>query len=79
MAHDLIIGALDCRAITPKQVPAVLSEWRSPTHLEFGPRNLWSLFNAVTECHKRINPHTAVARSQALHGLCDGFVGIGLN
>lgn len=75
-AHDLIIKAIDCRAITTTQVPQVLQEWRKPSHDEFRPRNAWSLFNAFTEAHKGINPQTIIARGQALHGLFDGLVGI---
>jgi hypothetical protein len=75
-AHDLVIRAVDCRAITPLQVPDVLREWRQPSHPEFGPRTAWSLFNAVTEIHKGLNPHVAVARGQALHGLFDQLVGM---
>lgn len=75
-AHDLVIKAIDCRAITTTQVPQVLQEWRAPSHEEFRPRNAWSLFNAFTEAQKGSNPHLLVARSQALHGLFDGLVGI---
>lgn len=75
-AHDLIVQAIDCRAITPTQVPKVLEEWRKPSHEEFQPRNAWSLFNAFTEAHKGLNPNAVIARSQALHGLFDGLVGI---
>lgn len=75
-AHDLVIRAMDCRAITPSQVPAVLQEWRKPQYDAFLPRNLWSLFNAFTEAYKRQNPATTIRRSQALHGLCDSIVGI---
>jgi hypothetical protein len=75
-AHDLVIKAVDCRAITPTQVPEVLHQWREPEHADFQPRNAWSLFNACTEVFKGINPHTVVNRSQALHGLFDGLVGL---
>ncbi|MCP5536119.1 MAG: DUF932 domain-containing protein [Akkermansiaceae bacterium] len=75
-AHDLVIRAVDCRAITPSQVPAVLSEWRNPRHKEFLPRNGWSLFNAFTEVYKTVNPQTAVKRGQALHGLFDTQVAL---
>ena len=75
-AHDLIIRAVDCRAITPSQVPEVLQHWREPRHCDFRSRNAWSLFNACTEVFKGINPHTVVNRSQALHGLFDGLVGL---
>jgi hypothetical protein len=75
-AHDLVIRATDCRAITPSQIPAVLGEWREPQHEDFRPRTLWSLFNSFTEVYKGQNPATTLKRSQALHGLCDAMVGI---
>jgi len=75
-AHDLVIRAVDCKAITPTQIPRVLHEWRKPSYPEFEPRNAWSLFNAFTEVHKRINPHAAIPRSEALHGLFDTTVGL---
>ena len=75
-AHDLVIRAVDCAAITPSQVPDVVHEWREPSHEEFHPRNLWSLFNAFTEVYKSQNPNTTMRRSEALHGLCDGVVGL---
>lgn len=75
-AHDLIVRSIDNRVITPTQVPNVLHEWREPRHAEFQPRTLWSLFNAYTEVFKGGNPHAAVRRGQALHGLCDGALGL---
>ena len=75
-AHDLLVKAIDCRAITPTQIPHVLREWRKPSHDEFRPRNAWSLFNAFTESHKGLQPNAIIARSQALHGLFDGLVGL---
>jgi len=75
-AHDLVIRAMDCGAITPSQVPDVVLEWREPSHREFQSRNLWSLFNAFTEIYKGQNPNLTLARSEALHGLCDGVVGL---
>ena len=68
--------AIDCRAITSTQVPKVLEGWRKPEHEEFAPRNAWSLFNAFTEAQKGLNPAALVARTQALHGLFDGLVGL---
>ena len=70
-AHDIVIRALDAGAITTTQVPDVVAEWRKPSHPEFLPRTAWSLFNAVTEVHKRVNPHTACRRGEALYGLFD--------
>jgi hypothetical protein len=75
-AHDIVIRALDAGAITTTQVPDVLHEWRKPSHPEFLPRTAWSLFNAVTEVHKRVNPHTACKRGEALYGLFDAEANI---
>lgn len=77
-AHDIVIKATDCRAITTNQIPQVLGHWREPGHEEFRPRNAWSLFNAFTEVFKDINPHTAITRGEALHGLFDGCAGVAL-
>ena len=75
-AHDIIIRAVDCAAITPAQIPDVLMQWRKPEHESFEPRNAWSLFNAFTEVHKAVNPHTALRRGEALHGLFDAEVAL---
>ena len=76
-AHDLVIRAVDCRAITTGQVPDVVQEWREPSHSEFRPRNPWSLFNSFTEVYKSQSPNMlTLARSEALHGLCDGAAGL---
>jgi hypothetical protein len=75
-AHDIVIRAVDCAAITPAQIPEVLEQWRRPAHEAFLPRNAWSLFNAFTEAHKAVNPHTALRRGEALHGLFDAEVAL---
>ena len=75
-AHDLVVRAVDCKAITTSQIPKVLEEWRHPRYPEFEPRNGWSLFNAFTEIYKRSNPHLALTRGEALHGLFDAAVGL---
>ena len=75
-AHDFVVRAMDCGAITPSQVQGVVQEWREPTHREFRPRNLWSLFNGFTEVYKGQSPNLTLSRSEALHGLCDGMVGL---
>ena len=77
-AHDLVIRTTDCRAITPSQIPEVLAHWRNSAHAEFEPRNGWSLFNSFTEAYKETNPHTAIGRCEALHGLFDGASGVAL-
>lgn len=76
LAHDLTVRAVDCGAIVTSEIPDVLREWREPSHEAFQPRNAWSLFNAFTEAHKAVNPHTALRRGEALHGLFDGLIGL---
>jgi len=34
-AHDLVIRALDNRAITVTHLPSILEEWQTPRHPEF--------------------------------------------
>jgi hypothetical protein len=70
-AHDIVIRSLDAGVVTTTQVPEVLREWREPSHDAFLPRTAWSLFNAFTETHKKVNPHTALRRGEALYGLFD--------
>ena len=79
MAHDIVVRAADCQAITPRQIPEVLQHWRKPEHEEFEPRTAWSLFNGFTEVHKKINPATAMQRGEALHGLFDAVCGVSLS
>ena len=74
--HDLTIKALDAGVIPASRIPKVLNEWREPSHLEFAPRNAWSLFNAFTEVLKG-NLHQLPARTQSLYGLMDRAVGFG--
>src|SRR4029077_18075220 len=81
-AHDLLIRALDCRAVTTTQIPHILKEWRHPRHPEFVEcgHTAWRLFNAVTEVGKEAGVWALPSRTTALHGLLDQEVGvIGLN
>ena len=74
-AHDLIIRSTDVRACTPRQIPAILREWRNPRHEEFEARTLWALFNSFTEVLKG-NLNELPKRTEALHGLLDLYVGL---
>ena len=73
--HDVLINALDARIITPRAIPDVLQEWRSPAHDEFAPRTAWSLFNAFTETFKG-SATRSLPQTQKLHGLMDSVCGI---
>ncbi len=74
-AHDVLINALDARVITPRAIPDVLKEWRSPAHDEFSPRTVWSLFNAFTETFKG-SAVRSLPQTQKMHGLMDSTCGL---
>jgi hypothetical protein len=81
-AHDILIRALDCRAVTATQIPHILKEWRHPRHAEFAKDGLtaWRLFNAVTEVGKDAGVWSLPSRTIAFHGLLDQECGLaGLN
>lgn len=74
-AHDLAVRAVDVGVCPITLLPKVIQEWREPSHDAFRPRTVWSLFNGFTEALKG-NLGLLPARTQALHGLMDGFVGL---
>ena len=78
-AHDLIIRACDVGVCSNRLIPRVLHEWRNPMHDTFEPRNTWSLFNSFTESLKEGTLAELPKRTEALHGLLDVHVGLGLN
>lgn len=75
-AHDLIIRALDIGVIGSRAVLLVLGQWREPVHEAFAPRTAWSLFNGFTEAMKGDSLMLLPKRTEALHGLFDGFCGL---
>jgi hypothetical protein len=77
-AHDLIIRAVDARVLPVTQVPAVLDEWRTPSHQEFAAdgKTVWRFHNAMTHVWKGRNLAALPHRSQALHGLLDSVCGL---
>ena len=74
-AHDLVIRSLDAGVLPVTRIPAVLGEWRKPSHPEFAPRNAWSLFNCFSEVLKGQLDYLP-RRTQALHGLLDTACGL---
>ena len=78
IAHDLVIRAVDANVLPVTQVPAVLEEWRRPSHKEFTAdgKTLWRFHNAMTEVWKGRNLVELPRRSQALHGLLDAVCGL---
>jgi hypothetical protein len=77
-AHDLLIRAVDARVLPVTQVPAVLDEWRTPSHEEFAAdgKTVWRFHNAMTHVWKGRNLAALPRRSQALHGLLDSVCGL---
>jgi hypothetical protein len=77
-AHDLVIRAIDASVLPVTQVPAVLDEWRTPSHSEFETdgKTVWRFHNAMTHVWKGRNLAALPRRSQALHGLLDGVCGL---
>ncbi len=64
--HDLVVKAMKKEAIPATFIPRVLSEYETPKHSCFTPRNLWSLKNAFTEVMKpsfETNPLVASERT----------------
>lgn len=74
-AHDLMIQAVDARALAVTRLPDVLGEWRKPRHPEFVPRTMWSLFNAFTEVEKGQSLLNIPRHTMALQGVFDRNVG----
>jgi hypothetical protein len=63
-----IMGLLYGRNIVgPRQLTVVKEQWLKPTHDEFQPRNLWSLYNACTEALKSSPPLTVMEKHVQLH------------
>ncbi len=75
-AHDFLVRTVDRQILPVTAMPAALREWRKPSHAEFLPRTVWSLFNAVTEVIKGANVEALPRRTEALHGLADQFSGL---
>lgn len=51
MSH-LLVQAVREERISPKLLLPTAQEWYTPSHEEFQPRTLWSLFNGLTEAIK---------------------------
>ena len=78
-AHDLVVRALDADVVPVTRVPAVLKEWRTPSHPEFASAKTgWRLFNAFTEVMKSSSVFERPRTSLALHGIVDAACGLAL-
>jgi hypothetical protein len=81
-AASIVIDAM-CQNVFPKtRIDEIWNEWRTPRHPEFQDRNVWSLFNAVTENLKpraESKGHSLwdlPSRTTRLHAICDSVCGI---
>jgi hypothetical protein len=71
-AKAIIFDAIRTGVVGKTHCLDVYKEWSEPTHEEFAPRNVWSLFNAVTEVLKgRMAPDAIATRTTKLHLLAD--------
>jgi hypothetical protein len=81
-AHDLLITCAHKEVFPRTQLMDIIDEFDAPTHPEFKDRNLWSLFNAVTEHLKPRESSSGSTlwllptRTQSLHSILDPVAGI---
>jgi hypothetical protein len=47
-ADSLLLRSFETGIVSSRMLPAVIAAWRNPEHMEFQPRNGWSLLNAFT-------------------------------
>ena len=75
-AHDTIVKAYRCGAVSKTALADVVAQWHEPEHAVWGSeRNLWGLHNAFTNV-LRGNAMALPRRSDALHALLDPLAGI---
>jgi len=53
--------------LTPHQATVAFSDWREPRHAEFGERNVWGLYNALTEGLKKGPAARTIERHASVH------------
>lgn len=80
----ILLNSLRQNVFPKTKIDDILTEWLEPRHPEFKDRNVWSLFNAVTE---HLKPREASkghslwdlpARTTRLHAICDATCGLNL-
>ena len=54
--------------LTPNQASVAFGDWTTPRHAEFAERNMWGLYNAMTEGLKKGNAARTIDRHAAAHG-----------
>ena len=82
--NDLLINAARSQVFPRTQLLDIMDEWQTPRHPEFKDRNVWSVFNAVTEHLKPRAQSTGSnlwalpERTERLHAICDSKCGLEL-
>lgn len=82
--RDLLINCAKAEVFPRTQLLDVIDEWETPHHPEFKDRNLWSLFNSVTEHLKPRENSTGStlwllpSRTERLHSILDPVAGVEL-
>lgn len=72
-AAFMVVAASRAGAFCSGHILQVMAEYEKPTHKDFEPRNLWSLYNAATEVMKAQSPARQVQGFKALTAvLVDG-------
>jgi hypothetical protein len=78
LAESLMLrGHLD-GIVSPRLLPDLVKEWRTPEHDEFTPRTVWSLFNAFTAVlapRQKSNPQKFAALTIRLSSFLDPIQG----
>ena len=80
--RDVLVSAARAKVFPRTQYMDIADEWENPRHPEFKDRNMWSLFNSVTEFLKpRENSSGSTlwqlpARTERMHAICDAEVGM---
>lgn len=63
-----MLGVMQGRGLlTPTQATVAFGDWREPRHAEFGERNVWGLYNAVTEGLKKGPAAESITRHAEAH------------
>lgn len=71
--YALLGVAMGEGVLTPTQASIAFGDWKEPRHEDFADRNLWSLYNCVTEGLKKGAPAQRLDRQAKAH---DWFMGM---
>lgn len=81
-ADHALMNMARARVLAPNKLIPAAGQFDKPAFVEHlndeGDRTVWTLFNAVTEVYKGSSVFEMPRRGQALHGVCDTLVGLGL-